>query len=197
MGFCVHVGEIANVLLHAAGVQSIAILTCFTGRLLDRSCPAMYVYLNPVLLYLTRSPTLRSRPLGSLVIIISPPHCEISHISESLVGQGVDPTCLTSVTYTPIYLPHRFPHCESYSLYSTVVRLLARRIFIHSCPLSQQQRTLTLPSRQVSTSRNKVYFGVSTGWPYTPASQRRVNQGIWVSLDGGWEGVVSGSSVTR
>jgi hypothetical protein len=45
-------------------------------------------------------------------------------------GQGVDPACPTSVTYTPIYPPHRFllPHTLYYH-----VGLLAHRISIHSC----------------------------------------------------------------
>ena len=64
--FCVLVGEVA---IHGADMQLIAILTWFTGRLLIGLTPAMYVYLNLVLLCLTRSPTLQR----SLITIIPPP----------------------------------------------------------------------------------------------------------------------------
>lgn len=87
--------------------------------------PAVYVYLNPVPLCLTRTTTLQSGPLGPFVTIAPSPVGEIPHISESLlhtIGEGIDPACPTSVTYALIYPPHHLEISYQWSAFITVLR---------------------------------------------------------------------------
>ena len=86
------------------------ILTSFTCGLLDRYHPR-----DVRIPRFMRSPTLQSRPLGSLISIIPPPRRrDTTYLREPpctpfTSKASINPTCPTSVTYTPIYLPHLSP----------------------------------------------------------------------------------------
>ena len=117
----VSVSRCQNVLLRGVDMPealsrsyAFGILTWFACSCSNYLTPAMHVYLGPVLLYLTRSPT---SSLGKVLIRLAQ-------------------------TYTPIYPPHRFLRCLSYVLPptpSTDIGLLPHWLLVQFCPHSHQQ----------------------------------------------------------